>query len=111
MLWLRGCREVRNALRRHHPGSLVGDAWAVSCPAGSVYGSIKARSVVAAQFRRIEPRGCAPIENKRIVAAQAIAKQAGKLVEVHPPLVMTKCTSVGSTRRHHSEACDRLNQR
>jgi hypothetical protein len=42
--------------------------------------------VVAVQFRRIEPRGYASIEKKSIVAAQAITKETGKLVEVHPPL-------------------------
>ena len=45
-----------------------------------------ARGVVAAQFWRIEPGGYASIEEKRIVAAQAVAKETGKLIKVHPTL-------------------------
>ena len=43
-----------------------------------------ARGVVAAQFWRIEPGGYASIEEKRIVAPQAVAKC--KLIKVHPTL-------------------------
>ena len=64
-----------------------------------------ARGIVAAQFRRVEPRGHASIEKKSIVAAEAIAKETGKLVKVHPSLGNDK---VYLGRARHADAIPRL---
>jgi len=63
------------------------------------------REVVAAKFRRVEPRGRASIEKKRIVGAETVTKEAGKLVKVHPSLGDDE---VYLGRARHADAIPRL---
>jgi len=44
------------------------------------------RRIVAAELRRIKSRGLATIQEKRIVAAKAVAEKTRKLIEAHPVL-------------------------
>jgi hypothetical protein len=44
------------------------------------------RRVFATELRRIEPGREASVEKERIVAAEAVAKKAGKLIKAHPAL-------------------------
>jgi hypothetical protein len=40
--------------------------------------------IIAAEFRRIEPRRHASVEKEGIPAAEAVAEKTGKLVKAHP---------------------------
>jgi hypothetical protein len=61
--------------------------------------------IVAAKSRRVEPGGCASVEKKSEIAAETVAKKAGKLVKVHPSL---RDDEVYLGRARHADAIPRF---